>query len=471
MLSFIALPRVAGSTKAKSLKLSIKGESFDLDVITLDNEQIGCDKIWVETAKGLNRKNIGRDGRSSIRIQPKPPKIQITLPNLLKDYLTDEDFSLNIGIFNGEEGAAEVDVEIRFLGELGAIPRLGWISVDDETTAQQSTSRRSSVDQGNKSLAVLSLGIMQGQENRTIRANFNATSLPAEAVLEVKALYHVLSAPDTPLSKVSINDVIFYRPFEANYDFEPCTDSSIWPNYFDVDEQSGDDLACGLKQRWRSTVKLASFAAEPLFIEDMQLRTLSLHDGAKCSIIDANNARFRGATVAPNDFSERHFQILAQKVELDDRRSTALELQLEVCWRRDRPGAVSATTTLPVPGLVIPFGEPRVLASTSSLQNEPIVVSLEYTIENPSTHVLNFELSMDASEDFAFSGPKTTSVQLVPVSRHTVRYHLMPLARGIWIAPYFRVLDTHFNQVLKVYGTGGVRTDKKGISIWIDRDE
>lgn len=100
----------------------------------------------------------------------------------------------------------------------------------------------------------------------------------------------------------------------------------------------------------------------------------------------------------------------------------------------------------------------------------PALIRLEYAFENPSMHFLAFNLTMEASEDFAFSGPKTTSLQLVPLSRHTVHYSLLPYARGTWIQPQLKVVDMYFNKLLRISATEGMRSEKKGIMIWVDGD-
>jgi hypothetical protein len=113
------------------------------------------------------------------------------------------------------------------------------------------------------------------------------------------------------------------------------------------------------------------------------------------------------------------------------------------------------------------MGEPRVLATATPSNTLAGFIHLDYTIENPSMHFLTFNLTMEASDQFAFSGPKTTAVQLVPFSRHTIRYNLMATARGTWIQPQLVVVDSYFNKTLRVLPTEGMRTDKKGILVCI----
>jgi len=85
-------------------------------------------------------------------------------------------------------------------------------------------------------------------------------------------------------------------------------------------------------------------------------------------------------------------------------------------------------------------------------------------------HFLTFNLTMEASEHLAFSGPKMKAVQLVPLSRHTVRYNLLAFKQGLWIQPQLTVVDTYFNKSLRVLPTDGMRADKKGILVWVDAE-
>lgn len=66
---------------------------------------------------------------------------------------------------------------------------------------------------------------------------------------------------------------------------------------------------------------------------------------------------------------------------------------------------------------------------------------MDYTLENPTSHFLMFDLTMEASEEFAISGPKLKSCNILPMSRQTVSYNLLPMMKGEWISPQLRVVD------------------------------
>ncbi|KAL8913147.1 MAG: hypothetical protein Q9171_001941, partial [Xanthocarpia ochracea] len=420
-ISLDLIPKDAGIVRVSSITSTIKTDSFTLDHVVSEAVYMRQEDIWLGSTKGTSRRAAGNEGSNEIRIHPKPPKVHIELSALRKEYLTDESVRMDIEITNEEDDDAEVTLEARFLGQADLVPVWTWIT--DE--ASPSSSEDPLSNGRSTPLSTIILGrILQSARHR-VQATFTAKALPTEAVLEVKALYHILREPDTPISKVIIHDVIFERPFEANFDFQPCVDTKPWPSYFYPNDVGDDeDFMGGLRQVWHSNARLTSFATEPLIIENVTMEVLSTHEGATCEISNLSTTpSSETTTITPNDLHETHFQIIAQKADLDDRRPATIQSQSQVRWRRkntDAPAA-TATTILSTPDLLIPFGEPRVLASAGAPHpdTQPIIIPLSYTLENPSTHVLNFDLSMETSEDFAFSGPKTTTVTLVPVSRKT----------------------------------------------------
>ncbi|KAL9614835.1 MAG: hypothetical protein Q9167_000668 [Letrouitia subvulpina] len=457
-------PRDAGNASVASIVAKIKHEKFDTEIVFSEKDVKTHQYVWDDIAAGLLRKESGVIRKNSVEILPKPPKLQMQVPNMLKEYLTDESVALNVLVTNEEEVDVEIELEARFRGlpELQGLPEIRF--------------RDSSDDSQRVSLSTLPIGKMSPLETRTLQVLFKATPTPAESVFQLKALYHLVSEPDTPVSKICTYNVIFDRPFEANYDFRPLIDPTPWPDYFKIEKlhsksQDNGIAAGGLQQKWHSTVRIASFARDMLDLETLSLQPVDAHDDIICKITRSTEDHSEGTTISPNGIHESHFVIIAQKLDLDDREPTHLQLYLEVRWRRHSTDAASAVTYVAVPNLVLPFGEPRVLASAVLSQDEAEMIALDYTIENPSDHLLNFDLSLESSDDFAFSGPKAKLLQLLPLTRHTVSYILLPLTRGAWISPHFRVWDTHFHQTLKVHGTGELKTDKKGISIWVDAND
>lgn len=78
---------------------------------------------------------------------------------------------------------------------------------------------------------------------------------------------------------------------------------------------------------------------------------------------------------------------------------------------------------------------------------------------------------MNPSENFAFSGVKQGTVQLLPLSRRTIRFRILPSVSGDWIRPLFVVTDRYFQKILKVIPTEGMMADKKGVLVWVPAEE
>ncbi|KAL8811167.1 MAG: hypothetical protein Q9200_002002 [Gallowayella weberi] len=471
-ISFNLIPKESGTVRVTSITSTLIKEAFSMDFIVSGADHLHQANYWLETAGSPSRTPAGNKGFNEIRIHPKPPKLQIKLPDLRKEYLTDENVQVDLEITNEEDDDAEVTLEARFLGQADAVPTWTWIN--EEQPSIVSDDPLSNSNKNTKSGSRTYVGQIHRSDSRKIEARFTARPLPTEAVLEIKALYHLLGEPETPISKVLIHEVLFDRPFEASYHFQPCVGTRPWPSYFHFEgTKDGEESAQGLSQLWHSNGKLACLASEPLLIEQVALEVLNIPDGAVCQVSGIPEAPFSETVISPNSYHDSRFEIDAQKLDLDDRRSTVIEFQLQVRWRRSQGASRSATSTLNATELIIPFGEPRVLASAGSVQTDDgsYSIPLTYTIENPSTHVLNFEISMDTSNDFAFSGPKATTLNLAPLSRKNVRYNIVPLVKGKWITPQLKVLDTHFRQVLRVNGTEGMRNDKRGARLWVEPED
>ena len=75
---------------------------------------------------------------------------------------------------------------------------------------------------------------------------------------------------------------------------------------------------------------------------------------------------------------------------------------------------------------------------------------------------------MESSDDFAYSGPKMMTLQLLPLSRREVLYLLVPFIQGDFVRMNLMVTDTYFNKVLRLLPTGSMYTDGGKLALWID---
>ena len=211
-------------------------------------------------------------------------------------------------------------------------------------------------------------------------------------------------------------------------------------------------------------------------INKVTSNTVCILDGVGEGTSQPKTVEARGTVNVAHVMDTRRFSV-------EDRRMSALDMSLAINWRRqDSPAESSTTTLLAVPNLTIPTAEPRVLCTAQTLDGDTDTMTISYMIENPSIHFLNFTLTMEASNAFAFSGSKFRSVSLTPMSRVRVQYNILVYEvesedkmtevegqSGWWIWPMLRVTDPYFNRSLRVLDAGdGITSDDRGnIGIWI----
>jgi len=293
----------------------------------------------------------------------------------------------------------------------------------------------------------------------------------------MKAAYNLVSDMETPVYQSMSMQLEIINPFEANYDFSPRIHPDPWPSLFSHDE--GEDSAAdqeiraqGLAQKWCLTARYASFAIDELIVEDIDVDVIGSNGGITCYTEKLTKIPETGLRVAPKSLEEALFDTFTQKISLDDRGTATLDVSLAIKWRRDAEGSPVNTTILAVPRLLVSSSEPRVLASVSYSKKLPSMIHFDVTIENPSNHFLTFGLTMEPSEKFAFSGVKSSTLQLVPLSRRTMRFRLLPTVRGEWIGPIHCVIrDRYFQKVLKIAPTEGMKVEKEGILVWVPAED
>ncbi|KAL9126475.1 MAG: hypothetical protein Q9217_004474 [Psora testacea] len=472
ILAFTDVPRNAGEEEVSSITLIIQEEDFDLEFLVTEHEHMQQDYVFVKgSRKWVSRR--ASDRRSiAIRILPKPPKLRLEVAGLESEIYTNETITLVINGTNEEEDEADIALDVQLLGPSENVPLISWQSEDGNCNPLD---RASSGTEIGASRLLNALPPFGKQQRRLL---LRSPPQPAEYVLEIRARYYLKSDPETPIVKSTTAGLVFRQPFEALSSFSPVIHPDPWPDYFEIghndDEMDSgigeDQIARGLVQRWLLISRIRSLASAPLIIERVEPRAIQVQDAAR-STISAVDANFtKPYTLPPGDLQERHFSVDVQKLDLEDRRSTFFDLQCEVSWRREGSNGPVTVTPLPVPELAVSFGEPRVLASACNGSSPPGVIHLDYVIENPSVYTLTFSLTMETSEEFAFSGVKSVTVRLVPLSRYSTRYSLLPLVKGSWISPQLRVYDTQFHKTLRVHSTEGMRSDRKGVSVWVDED-
>ena len=460
------VPRDAGEVEVSSIALSIQESDFDVDLLITEDESMQQEFLLIKGRERSVLKKAAQVRSNAIKILPKPPKLGIELTGIGTECFIDERMTLIMEIVNNEEADADVTLDVRLLGPPESAPSIKW--AENEQSDNPLETRKSDSQKA--------IGVLAPLKSQRHEVYIRATSVPADYVLDVRARYYLKSDPETPILKSATIDLVLRRPFEAISTFSPVIHPDSWPDYFDTDDTARRDddrfrdtaTPQGLIQRWAARARITSFADTLIKLENLEMQVEGVQETAICKSYTMDQL------VSPDlpsaELQERHFTLDVQKLDLEDRGSVILNIRLKILWRQDGSFGPPTTTYLPMPELVVPFGEPRVLASARSGFSPTGVIHLKYMIENPSSYNLSFSLTMETSDEFAFSGAKNVVVQLLPLSRQSFWYNLLPLIRGAWISPQFRAYDTQFHKLLRIRGTEGMRDEKKGPSIWVDAD-
>jgi hypothetical protein len=458
--------REAGDVRAVSATFSLASELFDLVYVHTFQVTNSPEVWWGERSV---KKKIVRDDASSIIILPKPPKLELRFIRMQEQYYTNEHMNLQLEVINGEEVDSIASLNVRLVGDNANPITLKMASTSDNKPVESDATNDSSE---------LALGRIPSTSSKIVEICISPVDLPSTYDLTMKAAYHLVSDLETPVSRSMSIQLEVINPFEANYDFSPRIHPDPWPSFFshhegeDIGTSQQDVKAHGLAQKWCLTARYASFATEELIVEDVDVEVLGVNGGIQCHTHKLTAIPEGGVRVTPRRLEEVQFDSFTQKISLDDRGTATLDVSLAIKWRRDKEGTDTNTTTLAVPRLLVSSGEPRVLASISYSTAVRSVIHFDVIIENPSNHFLTFGLTMEPSEKFAFSGIKQSTLQLVPLSRRTIRFRLLPCIRGDWIGPIHCVIrDRYFQKVLKIAPTEGMKVDKEGLLLWVPPEE
>ncbi|KAF4345693.1 hypothetical protein FBEOM_351 [Fusarium beomiforme] len=457
--------REPGTATASSVTLSHTNESFDLtSQLTIRD----TDPIVGWYIQGSSKPRSSRPEAGTINIQPRPPKMEIRLLEPLAQYYANEAIDLEVELINAEDESATAKLDIHLFGK--EVPAIRVVANGHEGSAEASTEEAK--------ILGLPLSAIKSTESVKVVLHIDPASAPMTFDLHLKTSYHLDSDVATPIMQLLTVQLNIVNAFEANYDLVPRLHPGSWPSLFDS-EGLGDTeegVARGFTQKWCLLCHYASFAQEDLKVLGMDLNIVSCVGGARCNVAQGPNVSQEGIIVAPKTMHEAQFDLVAQKFTMEDRHPVTLELAFVIRWQRQNCSDKAVnTTTMPVGKYLVLGTEPRVLASvyrgTEPEGGMPGLMQLDMTVENPSNHFLTFGLSMEPSEDFAFSGSKQTTLNLLPQSRRTTTYRLLPHVSGVWIRPKLTVRDKYFQKVLRIIPTEGMKIDEEGLLVWVPGEE
>ncbi|KAG9251472.1 Gryzun, putative trafficking through golgi-domain-containing protein [Emericellopsis atlantica] len=468
--------REAGEISAASLELTYRGEQFDM-TYGMKLGRASQPRGWYRD--GFKRPFHARDDAHTLQVQPRPPKLDIQVLEPRNQYYANEPIKLKVQLDNAEAEVASVKVDVHLFGQKAPIFTLSSNGEEEEQTA--------SVAEAESKITGFSLGKLESAATSDLNLAMEPLDAPTTLDLHVRATYHLDSDPATPIMQMLPVQLAIVSPFEANYDLVPRLHHDPWPNLFDHENiVTGDEAskaataAKGIAQAWCLICHYASFAEEDLRVLGMEMKVAPSAGHARCDVVKQHPIPADGVVMTPKTMEEARFELTAQKMSLDDRQPVSVDVSIVIQWQRQDEQDQPVNTTVMAAGQYLVLStEPRVLASVfemppaaaAATAPDDSLMHLDITIENPSAHFLTFGLTMEPSDEFAFSGAKQTTVHLLPMSRRAVTYRLLPLVRGTFVRPGLVVRDKYFQKMLRVIPTEGMKIDKDGLLVWVPPGE
>ncbi|KAF4977966.1 hypothetical protein FZEAL_5574 [Fusarium zealandicum] len=455
--------REPGAATASSVTLSHSNEAFGLDYRLKFRE---TDPIVGWYVQGSSKPRNSRTDAGTIQIQPRPPKMEIKLLEPLAQYYANEAIELQVELLNAEKESASVKLDIHMFGKEVPAIRVEADGLEGSAEANTEESKISS----------LALGAIKSAASVKLVLHIDPPAVPTTFDLHLRSSYNLESDAATPIMQMLTVQLNVVNAFEANYDLVPRLHSEPWPSLFDYEglADTEEGAARGFAQRWCLLCHYASFAQEDLKVLGMEMKVVSCVGGARCNVVQGPSVAQDGVVISPKTMHEAQFDLVAQKFTMEDRHPVTLELAFVIRWQRQNgTDEVVNTTTMPVGKYLVLGTEPRVLASVYHGRGEdgvPDLVQLDLTVENPSNHFLTFGVTMEPSDDFAFSGAKQTTLNLLPQSRRATTYRLLPSVSGAYLRPRLTVRDKYFQKVLRIIPTEGMKIDKEGLLVWVPGD-
>lgn len=455
-----------GTTQLKQIVLTMREGDNDATRLVFEHDLIVTQQWWEAKHNACRPRHFGRHREgSSVDILPRLPRLIIRMPESKIELYLNEVATLTLEIENGEEEEimAEVEVSLSSTPESRGRIRIegmpATVSLSDGTNTLQL--RLESV----KSRDIVSRALV-----------LEGLYEPGRHDIEANIHYQLGTDSSRQLKAQARFGVSVVRPLQASGTFAARVDGGRWPGLFTVPDSSlkADEKAVGLTQRYTARVSLASLAAVDLEIHSLKLTVQEATGGVMvlASFAKLTSEHREGPAHTPHilhsgEVGHYDFDLTVQKLALGDRTPVAIVVMLDLKWSR-RSSESRCLERLPISRLVPNMSEPRVLVEVKHVPQEPQLILLTYTIENPSMHFLTFRLTMERGAHFAFSGPKSRTVSLTPLSRTAVSYRLYIQKNREWLSVNLEVLDTFFGQVLGVQpASDGIRLDKEGgVQVW-----
>lgn len=274
----------------------------------------------------------------------------------------------------------------------------------------------------------------------------NELSGSASLNLELCVTYSLVNDEETKIKDSSSHMIQISRPFRIDFDVAALLQPEDWPSMFTSDAMS---ISPVIKKRWDLGANILFIGEGEVQVLSSELEILSDENGF-CKLVPELSLQTKQSIMVRNDRHKNRFVIDCWRKGNRELRSIVAEARLNIKWKRTKDGPVNSLISSPV-RLDLPLYEPRVILSLQKEDSELLKIKATYYIENATSHILTYSVSMSSSPAFAYQGSKLQSVRLLPYSRRLLQYIMIPRDKtNRMVLPHLKVHDTYYKRILTV---------------------
>lgn len=238
------------------------------------------------------------------------------------------------------------------------------------------------------------------------------------------------------------------KPFRVTFDVVPVYFPQQWPAVF-----APTLFIEQIPRKWRLESSILSLFND----SDVLLHSCNTRIESDTAICEMDEIEINVSEIMHYNNIKRLSHSFLSRVKSEDSASTkTLEAvaHVSLIWSRKSDPDLRNIFHLSPLKLKLPAQEPRalVVADVKGMGQE--ISQVTYHIENATPKLLNFSISVASSTYFAFQGPKSLNLRLLPYSTRALTYQLTPLGDGSVQnrrpLPDLRIFDINYKRTLAV---------------------
>ena len=226
VFALTSIPREAGQVEVSSITAYIKDKDFDLELIFSMESQLRTGSSWGHNVLGMVQKPLKSEKSTAVKILPKPPKMQIGLPDLLAIYYVDEDVILDLELTNEEEEPTKGTIDVRLLGPPEMHAKLAWTPESTSNDPLEEATLEGIVEDGHQRLPTKQISLLEPGAQQKHRIQIKSIGTAVEYSLQSRStLQSSYQTQKHQYPRSSSADLVFVQPFEATFGFAPSSTS------------------------------------------------------------------------------------------------------------------------------------------------------------------------------------------------------------------------------------------------------